>query len=163
MATLDELIGSWALSLRAANRAPRTVAAESAEERGSLIEGNRGDVVQLHGGGEGGGVEDLDELNGCCEDAFELKGRVSYDDARVAELTRRAMSAEMGDGQQGKLAPSRPTWRASSGAGGPGWAHRGPGLEGVLSIPGGLARSRAPCSRWAFPGCYTVVVDVGLT
>ncbi len=26
MATLDELIGSWALSLRAANRAPRTVA-----------------------------------------------------------------------------------------------------------------------------------------
>ena len=26
MATLDELIGSWTLSLRAANRAPRTVA-----------------------------------------------------------------------------------------------------------------------------------------
>ena len=26
MATLDELIGSWAFSLRAANRAPRTVA-----------------------------------------------------------------------------------------------------------------------------------------
>lgn len=26
MATLDELIGSWRLSLRAANRAPRTVA-----------------------------------------------------------------------------------------------------------------------------------------
>jgi len=26
MATLDELIGSWALSVRAANRAPRTVA-----------------------------------------------------------------------------------------------------------------------------------------
>ncbi len=26
MATLDDLIGSWAISLRAANRAPRTVA-----------------------------------------------------------------------------------------------------------------------------------------
>ena len=26
MATLDELIGSWTLSLRVANRAPRTVA-----------------------------------------------------------------------------------------------------------------------------------------